>query len=283
MATAKKPTKRNLDDLRPHPLQAKMFPDLSDPELEALSADMQRNDLQHPIEITSDGTIIAGHQRVRAARKLGWKEIDVIVRTDLEGQGSDAIERRLIEDNLNRRQLSGLAKARCIKALHDLIETELDSTNWQPRGELKEIIAKRLSLSSREVSRYLLVLETPIAVQNAFDEKKLSLVKAGQVAGLSKEQQDEIAIRITSGEVPREVVDSFLQNVRRRQPSATDTYIKFIKLLNRLLATKPQAVEEISKWVANESAIDLFEQAVVTCQQLIRWTKTAVNRKNFTP
>jgi ParB/RepB/Spo0J family partition protein len=283
MASSNRRIYRKPEELHPHPLQAKAFPDLSDPGLEALAEDIKRNGLQHPVEICRDNTIICGHRRVQAARKLGLNKIEVIIREDVEDQGPKAIERYLIEDNFNRRQLSRLERARCIKLLDELYENELDPTKWQPRGELQKIIAKRLDLSGREVSRYLRVLETPIAVQNAFDEGKLSLVKAGQVTGLSKEQQDEIAVRITAGEEPRKLVDSFLRNVRRRQPDATDTYLAFVKLLNRLLDNKPQAVEDISPWVADESALNLFEEGIGIFQRLKRWTKSALERQNFTP
>lgn len=282
MASAKKPTKWKLDDLHPHPRQAELFSDLSDTDLEALADDILRNGLQHPIEITSSGTIIAGHQRVRAARKLGWKTIAVVIRKDLEDQGPDAIEQHLIDDNRLRRQLDLLSQVRCIVALHALYKPDPDPAKWQPRPNLRDVICQQLGMGNKNASRYLKVLETPMPVQHTLSRGELPLVLADRVAGLPSEHQQEIAGRIESGEEPRKVVDSFLRNVRRRQPSATDTYIKFVKLLDRLLVTKPQAVEEISKWVANESAIELFEQAVVTCQQLIRWTKTSLELQDYT-
>jgi len=283
MATAKKPTKWKIDKLQDNPRQAQSFPEMTDVEQKALAADMQRNDLQHPIEITSDGTIIAGHQRVRAAKKLGWTEIEVIVRTDLESQGCDAIERRLIEDNLNRRHLDPLSVARCLKALDSLYKPDPDPVKRQARPDLLDAICQQLQMSPKNASRYLHLLKAPLAVQYAFSRGELPLVLACRVAGLSTEQQQQIAVRITAGEESGKLVKSFLRQSRRRQPDATDTYLAFFKLLNRLLDNKPQAVEEISVYVANESAIDLFQQTIVTCQQLIRWTKAAVNRKDFTP
>ena len=74
---------RKVDDLRPHPSQSELFKkDLNDFELTQLAGDMQREGLWQPIQISAAGEIINGHARVLFARKLGWKEIDFIVRDD---------------------------------------------------------------------------------------------------------------------------------------------------------------------------------------------------------
>ena len=101
----RKVVKWKLEDLRPHPRQSELFPDLNDDELAMLASDMELNGLEVPIEITSSGEIIAGNQRVRAARKLEWTEIDALVRSDLEALGSQAILAQMIESNLIRRPL----------------------------------------------------------------------------------------------------------------------------------------------------------------------------------
>src|SRR5688500_5584273 len=59
-----------LRSLRPHRQQEVWFTALSEPELEALAASMQHDGLQHPVHVLPDGTILAGHQRVAAARRL---------------------------------------------------------------------------------------------------------------------------------------------------------------------------------------------------------------------
>ncbi len=280
MATSKTHVQKwKLDDLRPHPRQAELFPDLPHLESIALAADIKRNGLQHPIEITSDGTIIAGHQRVHAARMLGWTEIEVIVRTDLEDQGSDAIERRLIEDNLNRRQLSPLAKARCIRAIRDITPRELDPTKWQPQRDIRDVIGEQLGISGREVSRYLLVMQTPITVQNAFDSGGLSLVKAGRVAGLSIEDQNAIAARIEAGEEPRQVVDEFLRNTKNKRPNVATQYQTFQKRLREAFEIAPGSLDELSIHSASVRGLKLFEQLFAECRKFIRWEKAGLKQQ----
>ena len=100
--------------LKDHPKQAEMFGNLPDAEFDAFVADMAENGQDTPVEVLPDGTIITGHQRVRAARKLGWKEIAVVVRHDLAAAGPAAVEEHFINDNLLRRQLTPLARRGCM-------------------------------------------------------------------------------------------------------------------------------------------------------------------------
>ena len=139
---------------------------------------------------------------------MKWDEIAVVVRHDLAAEGPGAILARLIETNLNRRQLGPLAMARCVK---ELVELE-HSSDWQRRQDLLEEIGQRLNLSShRSVNRYWRVLDTPPAVREALEHGQLSLVLAGQVAGLPPDVQQEAASRISAGETPRTVVKELVE------------------------------------------------------------------------
>jgi ParB-like chromosome segregation protein Spo0J len=108
---------RRLDELKSHPRQDELFSNLNEAEFEKLKQSVDGG-LNVPIEITTDNVVIDGHQRLRAARELGWETIDVWVRDDLPDQ--KAIDQRHIEANLDRRQLTRLDQARLIKALCEL-------------------------------------------------------------------------------------------------------------------------------------------------------------------
>ena len=108
----RKIVEKPIASLKPHPRQAKLFHDATEEEIKELAESMANNGLDHPVEILPDGTIVAGHQRVKAAQKLGWKSIRCWVRNDLAKAGEEAVECRLIEDNVIRRQLTKLDEAR---------------------------------------------------------------------------------------------------------------------------------------------------------------------------
>ena len=97
--------KWNIMDLKPHPRRSEFSDDLPCHLLQQLAQSMEEHGLMRPLEILPDGTIVCGHQRVRAAKHLGWKEIDVCVNHALAAQGNIAIEKRMIEDNEFRRML----------------------------------------------------------------------------------------------------------------------------------------------------------------------------------
>ncbi|MBA4192848.1 MAG: hypothetical protein C0467_33215 [Planctomycetaceae bacterium] len=213
-----------------------MFGDVDDAELEALAENMETHGLRDPVEVTPDGTVIAGHQRVRAAKRLGWKEINVIVRYDLAGEGPEAVERHFVETNFIRRQLGPLARAKCVKRLMELEEGRGTARfGFTKKEELKNRIAKRMGLSLRSVNRYLLVLDTPVAIQAAFDRGEIPIVTAGKVALLTKTAQADIAHRISAGEKPVAVIGEHAKG-----GAESDVGKSFRRLLSSLRREVPQ-------------------------------------------
>jgi ParB family chromosome partitioning protein len=99
--------------LRAHPKQSKLVGDMRPAEFELLVADIKTNGIQNPLIILADGrTIVCGHQRHRAAVELGIEQVPCIVRQDLRDADDPAVLKLLLSDNLRRRQLGPLEKAR---------------------------------------------------------------------------------------------------------------------------------------------------------------------------
>src|SRR5262245_21559605 len=132
--------------LKENPRQQEMFGDVGDAELEALIEDVRTNGLNNPLHVLPGGILLAGNQRLRAVRKLGWTHVPVVVRRDLAEAGAAACERYLINDNLLlRRRRSGLGKAR---------RSPRRLERAGSRGEeLKGGIAGRMGISLRSVKR----------------------------------------------------------------------------------------------------------------------------------
>jgi ParB family chromosome partitioning protein len=228
------PARWKISKLKEHPRQREMFGDVSDAELNALAEDLRQNGLRQPIEILPDATILAGHQRVRAAKQLGWTEIDVLIRYDLAEAGEAAQEEFFVTDNLNRRQLTGLAKARCIRRLVELEEgRSADRFCVVGREKLLDRVAERLDLSPRNARRYLLILKAPVAVQEAYDRDEISLTNAGKAALFSREEQAELERRLRSGESVAEVIQELLA---RRGPKKVKTGDALARLCRSLRA-----------------------------------------------
>lgn len=197
-----------IDRLRPHPKQTEIFGDVSDAVLEELAADLKKNGLTHPVEVLSDGTIVAGHQRVRAAKLLKWSEIRCWVRTDLEEAGPAAIEQRLVADNLNRRHLDELQIARCYLHLKRLEQGE--PSRERVRGDVRDRLAKRFGYSGRQLDRLTRLLELPSELQRAYSSRTLSQATALKIAALPRKTQQRIAERVAGGETVEQAAADYL-------------------------------------------------------------------------
>jgi ParB/RepB/Spo0J family partition protein len=221
--------------LIPHPRQQEIFPSPSPREVEELAADLKRNGQLTPVEILPDGTIIAGHKRVAAARLLEWSEVEVWVRHDLADDPSLATH-RLVEDNLNRRQLGALSLARCYKVIKSECQSHRKRLTGKDRRDLRDDIGQRLGCSGRTLDRYLRVLEdTPREVQDAVEHKLLSLTHAEKVAGMPPRQRDRIAAEMRAGGKPSEVVRRHLRHSIAGDRQRTGTIAHVLRAAENLV------------------------------------------------
>src|SRR5947209_18154020 len=114
---------------------------------------------------------------------MEWDEIAVWVNDDLAAQGEGAVEQRLIEDNLARRNLDRLDQVRCYRRLVEMAQdTPHDQRRSHQLGRVRDVVGSRLGMSGRTLDRYLRVLDAPREVQDAFKAGDISLVAAAKVA-----------------------------------------------------------------------------------------------------
>ena len=207
--------KRKIADLREHPRQQELFGDIPDGQLDELAADIDLNGQRDPVEILDDGTIIDGHQRCRAAEKLGRDEVDVVIRNDLAVAGDAAIQMYMISVNLMRRQMDILAIARAYRYMKQ-IETGPDEVSGSESRELRDRLAKRLGtkLSGRTLERYAKLIDTPRAVQDAISRQELSMGAALKVAKLSECAKEGIAAAIRGGQSAKDAIDAHFEACR---------------------------------------------------------------------
>jgi ParB/RepB/Spo0J family partition protein len=250
-----------LAKLMPHPKQCQLFGHMPEHEIQELADDLRRNGQLQPLEILPDGTIVAGHRRTEAAKLLGWDQVDVWVRHDL-ADDPVAVERRLIEDNLHRRQLGPMGKARCYLRLKELEGGDrggrLPDHEWK---DLRDRLGKRLGGSGRNLDRYLRILNcTPQEVQDAVEAGRLPLTLAYQVVGLKVPQKELIARQIREGGNPKTVVTRAVGKKDSKHKRARDAKAAFLKALERGRADLNGRVQEVG-WVTAEEQKTLQEGA----------------------
>lgn len=102
-------------------------------DIDGLAASLARYGLLHPVVVDDDNVLVAGERRLRAARSLGWEEIDARRFSGLTKTEKDEIE---LEENLQRKDLSPHEQSKTVvrlaetaaEVLKEQAETRADST-----------------------------------------------------------------------------------------------------------------------------------------------------------
>jgi len=123
---------RGIDSLRPHPRNYRRHPER---QLALLRESLRVHGQQKPVVITPDGTILAGHGLVEAARAEGWTEIGCHVYDGPYPEAFLAIDNRasdLAEDD----------ETALAQLLRDLDSAgQLDATGWE-RDDLDDLLLR---------------------------------------------------------------------------------------------------------------------------------------------
>lgn len=146
------PVELDLQDLKPNPRQPRNVFDEED--LRSLADSIRQSGVLQPILVRRQNggfEIVAGERRLRAAKIAGLTRVPVVVR-DIDDQS--LLQIALIE-NLQRRDLNAMEKARAFKQLLDL------------NGWTQDQAAQALGLGRPTVANFLRLLELPSDIQEA--------------------------------------------------------------------------------------------------------------------
>jgi len=265
--TSRKTETRRLEELRDHPRQQELAGDVSETVLDELARDMDDRGLQQPVEILPDGTVIAGHQRLRAARKLGWPEINVIVRDDLgEADDPEALF-HLVADNALRRQADAIATARAYRALKELERRrEWDELRYEDRRETRDRIGDVLGMTGRNLDRLENLLDLPRPIQDAVSRRELTQAVALQIRNLPIVKQQEIAAAIAEGRPAKEVVAPFFSSSDNEPVLRGQRYARFMRQLENAVDDLMPHVDHVAGTLSGptvallDRGIDLLEE-----------------------
>jgi ParB-like chromosome segregation protein Spo0J len=264
----------DLDLLNSFPAQEAMFDPLSDVDLAGLAQDIKSNGLKNPIEVLPKneagfppGTIVRGHQRLRALRLNGESDADVLVRYDLADASRDRVEQEFLEDNLYRRQLDPLAKARVALRLAE-IERQVPpgEISGDQEGEVRNRVGKVIGMSGRNLDRYWSLLKAPAEVQAAFRAGKLRLDVAAKVGRLDRKILVGVCRRLAEGEDPKAVVGRYVNPTKRVMATQADPIAALADRLTEVIKTTTVDLDSVGaaevarhldrlKWVRQQVSI----------------------------
>jgi hypothetical protein len=150
----------------------------------------------------------------------------------------------------------------------------------------KKRVGLLLGLSPRSVSRYLLVLTTPLAVQRAFDRGELTLINAGKVALLKKPAPTEIARRIENGEKAATVVAEYLAS-RAADTGKVDRHLDhMLAVIRRETPRIRRRLDEIGAGTLSRAVPELQEARALLAEVIAlarRGVLTGAARRPPTP
>ena len=89
-----------IEDLKPHERNSEFFDDMTGEKWQEFLDSIKTSGVIEPIVVTQDKVIVSGHQRVRACKELGIKEILAEVRVY---EDEDKIIKDLLETNIRQR------------------------------------------------------------------------------------------------------------------------------------------------------------------------------------
>jgi len=204
----------DVDKLNPHPKNGYFFDDIEGEPWVAFLESIETSGVIEPIIVSApDLTIVSGHQRVRACKKLGIKQVAVEERSF---DSEDEILKQLIETNIRQRGIgnaNAVKLGRCIKELERIygIRNGSSGGNGSNQHEKKVLggnnfreaktqddIADEFNMSTKQLRNYKSLTDLIPELQDAVQSGQITATTAmGFVKKLSSEEQKKLAEAIS--------------------------------------------------------------------------------------
>lgn len=209
----------SIDKLSPHPKNGYYFTDVEGEKYGEIKRSVDVYGIRESIVVTTDYTVISGHQRLRIAKDLGLTDIPV------EIKDVDEIEAEylLIAYNIERRgeaEPDPIKKARIAKFLK-----EYWAINQGTRKELGQNgitdISEVIGETERTTKRLLKLNDLIPEIQSLVSSGKQGTTAAEQLAYLTEDEQREI-YTLFGEELTKQTVEE-VKRLRREIEQARDT------------------------------------------------------------
>ena len=235
-----------IDSLLEHPRQGDFFSATSPAELQELADDLQHRGQQEPIHLCADGkTLVCGHRRTTAAKRLGWKTLRAVVHRDWTDPNAREVIEDLVSDNLLRRQLDDLGLARCYQFWNENLV--LDAA--EKGRDRRDVLAARMNCgkSGRTLERLEKLLELPRDIQDMITSKTVTKDQGGRILKLSAEKREGLYAALRSGEDVKKVLLRFGVTEPKRSKTAADLGAELVRFLKKNVDYLEDTIEELDR------------------------------------
>lgn len=172
-------------------------------DVQSLAASIKRHGLLHPIVVKKDKTLVAGHRRLEAARRLGWQEIAVTV-IDVEdlltAERDENTERkdftpteavaigRLIEEQHKAKILIQEASRKSQRGAERFTKLK-ELSGVDPLGQTRDAAARAVGLSTASYARARRVVAAAEADPENFGDLPTHMDDTGNITGAHREME----------------------------------------------------------------------------------------------
>ena len=205
--------------LKPHPMNSQFFDDMTGDSWAEFLESIKTSGVIEPIIATTNYVVVSGHQRLRACKELGIKEVPVVLRFYAD---DDAILKDLIETNIRQRGMIGGSQVklgRRIKELERIYGVRQGSSNEKgaPSGSIgtsreytQSDLANQLGIDLNTLKRAKQLTDLPQEIQDMVESGKITPSTASRViARLSPDEQLQLIEELPAKEkfTQKEIVD----------------------------------------------------------------------------
>lgn len=204
----------SVEKLVPHPKNNYFFDDIKDEPWFAFIDSIQTSGVIEPIIATQDNVIVSGHQRVRACKELGIKEVAVEVR---HYDSEDEILKQLIETNICQRgigNVNAVKMGRCLKELERIEgirhggdhgnQYAVASGNNCNLAKTQDDLAEEIGISKRQMANYKSLTDLVPELQDAVQTGTITATTAyGLVKKLTPDEQKQLAEKLSGSDKKR--------------------------------------------------------------------------------
>lgn len=235
--------KLQINELRPHKRNDIYFDDIEGDSWSEFLESVRTSGIIEPIVVTQDKVIVSGHQRVRACKALGIKEIDAEVRII---ESEDEVLKQLIETNIRQRGIGNtnpVKFGRCLMELEriygiqhggDRKSEEASGNNFHLKTQSN--LADELGMDVKTLSNYKRLAQAIPEVQEMVESGKVTKTVALSI--MKKLTEDE----------QRQLSDMLPHDVEKLSSREIKFYTDRIKRLteenDKLRTQKPESIVE---------------------------------------
>ena len=262
--------------LKPHPMNSQFFDDITGDSWTLFLESIKTSGVIEPIIATTNYIVVSGHQRLRACKELGIKEVPVVLRFYAD---DDAILKDLIETNLRQRgNVSGnqIKLSKCFNELeriygikHGNNQRNVDSNNV---GVLtQQELLDRLGINKETYRQIKQLANLPQEIQDMVESGKITPSTASRViARLSPDEQlqliEELPAKDKFTQKEIEKLASELAESKRLlkmyEKNLDDINSQNAELRNRVQATPQQSL-----------GVDLSNDCTLICARIDSFIK----------